>query len=159
MSINWNIWEFSGSSWHSSNILLPVKTHLKHALKLEGIVSEIVKKYLNLQCRGSIVHSWLWWAHGPWYCGYIAEHSPWVWKLLFLFIYYSHLFKSFNKHQESQTGMIYYLILQYIMWIKDWLMFVMTILESHFDNFSLVSYFTLILYYSLLDIYFFGFFL
>lgn len=35
------------------------KTHLKHALKLEGIVSEIVKKYLNLQCRGSIVHSWL----------------------------------------------------------------------------------------------------
>lgn len=127
-------------------------------MKLEGIVSEIVKKYLNLQCRGSIVHSWLWWAHGPCYCDYIAEHSPWVWKLLFLFIYYSHLFKSFNKHQESQTGMIYYLILQYIMWIKDWLMFVMTILESHFDNFSLVSYFTLILYYSLLDIYFFVFF-
>lgn len=134
------------------------KTHLKHALKLEGIVSEIVKKYLNLQCRGSIVHSWLWWAHGPCYCDYIAEHSPWVWKLLFLFIYYSHLFKSFNKHQESQTGMIYYLILQYIMWIKDWLMFVMTILESHFDNFSLASYFTIILYYSLLDIYFFVFF-
>lgn len=157
MSINWNIWKFSGSSWHSSNILLPVKIHLKHALKLEGIVSKIVKKYLNLQCRGSIVHSWLWWTHGPWYCDYIAEHSPWVWKLLFLFIFYSHLFKSFNKHQESQTGMIYYLILQYIMWIKDWLMFVMTILESHFDNFSLVSYFTLILYYSLLDIYFFVF--
>lgn len=133
------------------------KTHLKHALKLEGIVSKIVKKYLNLQCRGSIVHSWLWWAHGPWYCDYIAEHSPCVWKLLFLFIYYSHLFKSFNKHQESQTGMIYYLILQYIMWIKDWLMIVMTIVESHFDNFSLVSYFTLILYYSLLDIYFFVF--
>lgn len=33
---------------YSSNILLLVKIYLKYVLKLEGIVLEIVKKYLNL---------------------------------------------------------------------------------------------------------------